>query len=326
MNFVVGLPSDVNRTITDIDSNTFTINTDNTYQSNMSSAWCVGMLSEIKTTMTVGGITEERRRTAVNDLNVCRANSETAETTDGTLEQTTSYFYDTYGNIDQIDATAIGSSQTRTTTLNYVPESGYFPRTITNSLNQTQTISWDKDFGQPLTITDPNNLVVTNLYDGFGRTTRVTYPDGVQIDSALASCGTGCIDLTSTESDGVTNGLQAFTRFDELGRPVRQGQIMLDGTTSYVHTEYDSLGRVNQVSNPTTSASTGSVWSSFVYDDLGRTTQETRPGNRVTSSQLFEPVDDRDTAGVIAHACIRLRRPGSGRASHRVRHRIEFIN
>ena len=71
----------------------------------------------------------------------------------------------------------------------------------------------------------------------------------------------------------VTNrvtGAPATQRYiDALGREVRTGSIRFDGNYLYVDKEYDSYGRLSQVSLPFKSGSPGQ-WNTYIYDDYDR--------------------------------------------------------
>jgi len=144
----------------------------------------------------------------------------------------------------------------------------------------------DARFGVTQSLTGPNGLTTTWSYDGFGRKSDETRADSTTTNIARAWCdGTTC--------PGVTNAKYKVTKtasgkppvtvyYDALNRELRKESVGFDGTAVYVDTTYDSLGRVATVSNPYYSG--GAQYdTTYVYDAVGRVTQETAPGNRITT-------------------------------------------
>jgi YD repeat-containing protein len=192
------------------------------------------------------------------------------------MMQTKSYTSDaTYGN--PLTSTVSGTNApVRTTTMVY-DATERFPATITNSLNQTENLSYDA-WGNKLTDTDANGNTVSYVYDGFERKTSQSGPlPDAGTTWAYTKCGTNCavgtvFQVTQTGSDGST----ATTQYDEIARGVRSSHLGFSGETINQDTAYDLLGRAIQTSVP---YKTGAIICSDTksYDVLNRVTQETQP-------------------------------------------------
>jgi RHS repeat-associated protein len=162
----------------------------------------------------------------------------------------------------------------------YSWSAGQFPTSNINALNHSETKEFDPRFGAPTKLTGPNGLVTTWAYDSFGRKASETRSDGTTttwtytrcVDS-LGTCPTfGALFVTVAS----TGAPQSRSFFDGLNREIRAETQGFDGTWVRKDTQYDSLGRVAQVSKPY-KASDAPVWATFSYDVLGRVTQANEP-------------------------------------------------
>ena len=80
-----------------------------------------------------------------------------------------------------------------------------------------------------------------------------------------------------------SDGSQATTQYDELGRAWRTIRLGFAGESVIQDTQFDLLGRVSQTSVPYKSGQT-ECWDTKTYDVLNRVTLETQPYNATTSS------------------------------------------
>jgi RHS repeat-associated protein len=125
--------------------------------------------------------------------------------------------------------------------------------------------------GQIETVTDANDNVTRNDYDGFDRLYKTTYPDGTYTQLEYDSRG----NVTSRR---LRDGLSIGYVYDKLNRLEKKD---LPGTEPDVSYSYDLPGR------PTTISSSAQTLS-FGYDALGRLRTQTGPGGTLTSDYIAD--------------------------------------
>lgn len=199
------------------------------------------------------------------------------------------------GNSGEAPAPAGDAIFAARTTTNGYDSAGRFATSVTNALSQTETHVYDNNFGVVTSLTGPNNLTTTWTYDTFGRKTLETRADGNKTQTSYLFCngvnggtivcptnGKYLVQVTPQNSSGTANGPVSRVYFDMLGREIRSETEGFDGTKIYKDTQYDSLGRVLQVSEPYYAGATP-VWTTFQYDTLGRPIQQTAPNGGLTA-------------------------------------------
>ncbi len=164
----------------------------------------------------------------------------------------------------------------------YTWNAGQFATSSTNALNQGEARVFDPRFGAPASLTGPNGITTGWTYDSFGRKASETRADGTVtnwfyercVDLPAGTCPTtyGQYRVRVT----VTGAPTTSTYYDSLAREIRAETQGFDGTLARKDTQYDSLGRVAQVSRPYY-ANASPVWTVFTYDILGRVTQTDEP-------------------------------------------------
>lgn len=174
---------------------------------------------------------------------------------------------------------------------------GQFPTGATNGLGHAETRAFDARFGAVTSLTDPNGIAAQWEYDAYGRKTLEIRPDGNRtkteyiycsgINGGTLSCPTNAkymIQVTPLASNGTTvNGPWVKTYFDMADRTVRTETVGFDGVKVVrADTQYDALARVSQKSRPYY-ASSSAYWTTFVYDDLGRTLTQQQPDGATTT-------------------------------------------
>lgn len=217
----------------------------------------------------------------------------------------TSYTYDSYGNKTSVSTSACASasgyavasaSVARTASSSFGAD-GRFALSTTNALGQTETKAYDPRFGKITSLTGPNGLTTTWVYDGFGRKTRENRADGTYTTWAYLLCtdvGASCpgpiggatvnwvIVEQSYAANGAVNAPEKRQFHDTLDRVVRVQTLGFDATggsasaapTLVQDTEYNALGQVARKSNLYALNTGTPYWASYSYDVLGRVASE----------------------------------------------------
>lgn len=197
---------------------------------------------------------------------------------------TTSYEYDRFGNAVMVSATAGSSagSNYRISQTIYDAQGRFAlqKRQDDNALEamSKETFTYDTKWGKPLTYTAPNGLTTSYEYDGFGRLTKTTLPEGYAITQKLGWENTDGVysqtserlgggsnvkiwyDILSREVKRQTSGfnnqeLTQTTGYDYKGNVISQVKPYYPGETLITTTtQYDQYNRVKQVSNTASSS------------------------------------------------------------------------
>jgi RHS repeat-associated protein len=146
---------------------------------------------------------------------------------------------------------------------------------------QTST-AYDFWTGRVTSITDANNRITNFSYympgtatpEPLNRLKTVSQPDGGSTTYSYVD-GIASYVQTQTVLDTTGRTIDAYQYFDGLGLPFRAA--LSEGTTSvFTDTQYDSLGRISQVSNPYRTGETP-IWTTTEYDNLGRAIKVSSP-------------------------------------------------
>jgi RHS repeat-associated protein len=251
------------------------------------SDWCLNLPQTSSITNVVPGQTTQTRNSGYTvDGPHCRLSEMVLQPGPSALTVTIDYGYDTCGgNIDSVavtgrnpDGTAMASrttlfSYTNTTTRCQLPE------LITNALGQQTSLTYNYDFGVPLTSKDANNLTTTWLPDDYGRISQESRPDGTYTtwgytacNSSNSYCGVTDLRFYRAEMNYAAGGTfinevdDYHDGFDRLR--YQKGQRVLGTWTYNVVRTYDSLGRVYYDYVPYSSATNG--YKLWTYDALNR--------------------------------------------------------
>ena len=156
---------------------------------------CLGLPTSMVVTQSAPGQAARSRTTAYTvDTGPCRITRQVLEPASPALKVTTTLGFDACGNVSSlavVGATPSGSSMpARTTRFGYGTRC-QLPESMTNPLGMTTSVSYQYDFGVPLSATDPNNLTAGWRYDDFGQRVRETRPDNTSTAWTFESCGSG---------------------------------------------------------------------------------------------------------------------------------------
>ena len=202
---------------------------------------------------------------------------------------TTTYTYDSLGNLLTAVAPGNNAATSITTTLNYTTDGTY---------------SQSAKIGQPLTITDNLSHVTHLRYDSQGRVTSATDALGNQTDFSYNLAGqllTATYPATGQTGSGnsnTTNGylyvggpLTSTTFYDESNIQVRQisrtygleGEDLTEtGSTEPVTQTYDALYRLKTLKDGNNNTTT------YGYNNIGLPSSITMPGSQVTQFTSYD--------------------------------------
>jgi RHS repeat-associated protein len=162
----------------------------------------------------------------------------------------------------------------------YSWSAGQFPTTTTNALYQSEARTFDPRFGGAASLTGPNGLITSWTFDNFGRKasenradTTVTTWTFTQCVNSPGTCPTYGVYFIAVSTTGAP---QSRTFLDSLERTIRTETRGFDGTWVRTDTQYDSFGRVTQVSKPYKASDTA-VWTAYQYDNLNRVIEVDEP-------------------------------------------------
>ena len=160
---------------------------------------------------------------------------------------TTTYAYDSTGNVTSISRPLTGSSNTATTTYAYDPAKPGDLVSVTNPIGKVWTYTHDA-YGNRTSMTDPTGAKTTTAYNQLGWATATVSPRG-------NASGANPADYQTT------------TVYNDRGQPTTQ----TDPDSATVHTVYDAVG------NPTSVTQPGDKTTTTTYDELDRPITVTRP-------------------------------------------------
>jgi RHS repeat-associated protein len=258
-------------------------------------AWCLNMLDETQVvySSTLSGSTSvTRTKTFTPDTPAeCRIKTIVTEPTanSGLYKVTEGLTFDSFGNVytDTVTGANMPSSPaSRLTTLNW-GTTGQFLNSLTDPsgavTTRTYTSSQSLTFGVPDSQKNANNLTTSWVYDGFGRKTKETRPDGTSTGWAWSTCTSYCgwsnsvyqIAQTAYQNNGTTVIRTDTTSYDPIDRVTQSAGPTVTGATTTVQTLYNPMGLVAQRSMPFLSGTP--YQQTYGYDVLNRLTSVTRP-------------------------------------------------
>jgi RHS repeat-associated protein len=255
--------------------------TAHTYQDDLSH-WFLGRLTRSTVTRTaVGQPTQTRTSSFTYDPVSGLLTSEIIEPDYPNLRLVKTYQHDAFGNVAVSTTSGPGIvSRTHTTA---VDARGRYVTSSANPLGHAETKTYA--LGSLTRLTGPNLLATQWEYDDFGRQTRELRADGTETLTAYTKCQGSCPEnaIYFVRSDS-TGKPYTVTYYDLLDRVVRQETQGFDGTPIHVDTQYNARGLRKEVSEPYFAGGTP-LWTNHTFDVLGRATQETAPGNRITTTE-----------------------------------------
>ncbi|MDX2247202.1 MAG: RHS repeat-associated core domain-containing protein [Bacteroidia bacterium] len=182
-------------------------------------------------------------------------------------EITTTYTYNSFGNPLSETVSAAGLTS-RTTSYTY-DSKGRYPTVITDGLLQSETRTYDPKWGTPLSIQTPDNLTTTFQYDGFGRLTHTTTPEGYTIQHSLVwdiQPANYTLYYSRTQIPGKP---ESKIWYDLLGREKKAHVQGFSSQWIQTLTTYDAKGNTATTTLPHYPGDPATI-TTFSYDIFGR--------------------------------------------------------
>jgi len=199
---------------------------------------------------------------------------------------TTSYTYNTHGQLTVIDGPRIDVTDVITNTYH----STYSYLTSTSYPNGTVTYDVYDANHNVGTITDMNNVVTTYTYDYANRVKTITIGSAVTTYAYDAAGNIDYVDMpagnridyeydTSNRVIKITDALGNYIYYEYDGEGNKTKEEIHDGDDvlkKYLNFEYDQFNRLEKIKNPDNS------FTKFAYDNNGNRTKMTDPEEGVT--------------------------------------------
>jgi RHS repeat-associated protein len=271
------------------------VTTSNDYDEPDTVNWILGRLKS-STVTEVGDLkdgkrqTETRKATFAYDGATGLLKQEVSNA--GERQQVTAdYTRDKFGNVRQTVLSALGE-RSRTQTRDY-DSRGRFVVGETNAEGHVTKRTYSDTLGSLLSTTDPNKLVTSFAYDGFGRPIYRKDPTNVETQIVYQWLGAG--PPNSCPNDGPAQSSPVYktiaktgslppvtTSFDCRGRPVDIVTFGFSGNaanqkTVLQHTDYDIYGRSIKISRPYFAGDRNPPIIERDYDALDRVIQLKQP-------------------------------------------------
>lgn len=188
--------------------------------------------------------------------------------------------YDAYANIIQKKLT-VPNLEPRITSFQY-DSSGRFLTKKTNVDGSTNQYTYNSSTGLLTTETNPYGLVTTYNYDSWGKKIKMTDYLGKNITyqyNWIVNSPFYYYIFKVNEDNSLS-----ISHFDDLDREILKGENNVNGSWSYIKTNYDIYDRPISVSEPYISISSGpSLYTTTKYDEYGRILKITEPTGKINS-------------------------------------------
>lgn len=235
----------------------------------ISTKYHLGVLSSSSVT-TKRGSSQHQQTTIFSSYNSYDQPLTVVEKINNNTAQTTTYVYDSSGNMTSQSVKPYTSTAARTS--NFIYETGNRMTKVTDPVGIYKSFTYNTDGTISKTTTYVGNTEYT--YDDFGRQTKVKYPDNTEHSTSFAwdSGNGGLYAVTKTG----TNMLTVKTVYDAFNREVKTITTRFDGTKTMVVKTYDAYGNMSQESLPYKSSNP--IFKQYTYDSYNRLTKKVERG------------------------------------------------
>lgn len=178
---------------------------------------------------------------------------------------TTTYEYNSLGNVTHTSTSAFGITSRNTSAV--FDSKGRYPVQTLNELGQQSSATYDPKWGTELSVTGTDALTTTYQYDGWGRLTKTSFPEGYATDISLHWNVSGqqrYYQQSSTPGTPLTK-----VGYDVLGREVKTESQAFDGAPVTGFITYDQRGNISTVTEPHKSTETPVAVTRY-YDQYNR--------------------------------------------------------
>jgi len=207
----------------------------------------------------------------------------------------TDYTYDIYGNPTSVTLSAPhdpSSPAPRTTTMAY--DAAYKHRLLTsttNPLGYLSSYTYNDAYGWKLTETDPNGFETSFNPHPLGIESLTTLPDGSQQGAALRWANNhdhAPDNATYYSWQKQTGSAPSLVFYHKTGAELRRVSTGFDGSAIYTDTYYDENNRLHKTSLPYVKEDKKKYYTTYGYDDIGRTTMIEAPDGTRTINQYHK--------------------------------------
>lgn len=269
---------------------------------NIESSWLIGLPRRIEVTSTAFDGQSATRTTTYDYYPTGLLQTLVAEPGGGAdFELKTVYFRNAMGLAERVERT--GSGMTRAESTQYDGLEFQFPAVSFNAMGHRTRFARHPGLGVIAVAEDPNGLVTTFRYDGFGRPRATLTPTGADKTFQYGADTLGRMKITTS----VAGGQQTITTLDNYGREVRRDVHGFDGSLISVTSSYDALGRKTAVSRPM-SGTAPAQYTTMTYDLLDRPLTVLSPENTVITyvydkltTTRFDERNNKSTTVADAH-------------------------
>ena len=304
--------------------------------------WCMGRPGQTQLTNShdqFGGTPITRTTNIAWDEAKCRPTNVIDEPGSAALQVATVLGYDDFGDLTSQTVVGAGTSGPRQTLFEW-GDSGQFPISITNALQQETQFEWNYRLGLLKKVRDPNGIETFFGHDDFRRITHLGRPDGTSTDWTYADCTSyGCqgsinrmVIIASERDASGTVVTDRLSFLDYLDRPIVFSTRTLSGAYNRIERVYDELGRLHHESTPCWWASCSHFWTTYSYDFLDRLTQVSAPASDTGAAErsshvhyeglttrTFDPLNKQSIK--VANAVGGIARSGDHDGIPKLRHR-----
>ncbi len=154
----------------------------------------------------------------------------------------------------------------------YDPTNRFVSTTTDPESLVSTNMSFHPLYGTVLEAKNPFNQTITNVYDNWGKLTSAT-DNTLNLKTNYAYTRSGNIyttTVTKTTAGGLSDGSGSIVDQDVLAREIRKGSKNLNGSWTYIKTEYDVQGRKYRTSEPYFESDGPTQWTYYTYDDYSR--------------------------------------------------------